>query len=334
MGSVTHSTFKLHEVWRLQDAHQFRQIHALPSGRYLLAGGLDGPTLPQSRTACSMAVADLQHRELIWKATCPGHKPFDYSCATDAQAIGVIPNRFKSAFSGLMRFDLETGQRLAQDIGATGVQGIAPLSGNSVAYALWADRSLLVLSDGNMITTYELSEDPYFRIAGLTQYDEQHVISTMQRTYLKAGKGIIDYVHQLRSREGQVVWEHASRNESVAVSPGRDLIFPYPNAGLGSDSKVEVLAAKSGSRTQTLTISSSLANLVCLTSNIILFCDSEYRLCVFDLRQGENVARVAFPKECPGWLAIGVSHSQHTIMACKANNFLSPQSTLIAFEYE
>ncbi len=334
MGSMKHGIVTLREMWRLQDAHQFKQIHALPSGLFLLSGGFDAPTLPQSRTACSIGVIDPRQSTFIWKETQFGNKPFDYSCFTTTQAIGVIPNRFKTDFSGLMRFDLATGQRLQKDVPANGVQGVAPLGGESVVYALWEGRSSLVAVSGYTHSVQELSEDRLFRIAGLTAYDDQHFVSTMERTYAKNGKGAVEYVHQLRTHEGRVVWEHSTRNESITVSPGRDFIFTYPNAGPDSPSRIEAIEAKSGIELDSWRVPSSLANLVALSSTVVLYCDPSYRLCVYDLRRGENVVRCSFPSDCPGWLAISVDHHHRTILACKANNFMAPMSTIAAFGYD
>lgn len=330
---VDDNPFALREQWSLQDALQFREIHAVGGGRFLLSGGLDAPTLPQDKIACAIALADSASPRFLWKTAYNRHKPFDFSCPTNTAAIGAIPNRFKSDFSGLMRFDLSTGIRLSPDIPATGIQGVASFGDDSFAYATWTERSTLVIHHGNVASHHELSTDRNIRVARLTSFTDGKIIVSLQHTHLAHGKGTIAFLHQMRTSAGALVWEHRSLNDSVTVSPDFARVFTYPNAGLESVTSIETLDSVTGKALTTFTISSPVANLVAATSDILLFCNAWYELCAYSLHRQQMRPLATFPNDVPGWLSIAVDHTHRTVMACKANNFMSPKTFVSTFRY-
>lgn len=320
------------ELWRIENELQFRQIHSVEGGTFLLCGGLDSPTWPQSQLSCALALLDVQARAFRWKMELKRHKCFDYSCATLNHGIGVIPHKFKSDFCGLVFADIETGLKSNPSFEIANVKGIVPLSDNSFAFATFDKTSQLWIGTENAASSIEISEDENFRIASLAPFSKTHVVTVMQHSYLVDGKGRISFVHQLRSIDGSVCWEYRSKNDTCVKASDSELLL-YSNASDRPSTQLEFLSAIDGDLIDSLRIASSISSVTPISDRYFLFCNPSYNMCLFDRSKKAVDTICSFPSIVPGWLTFAVDTSHRIIIGCKADNFISPKSTIAAFAY-
>lgn len=323
----------LTERWRITDPLQYRGLHALGSGRFLLSGGLHSPTAPKDRLACGMAVIDFDSHRYVWQQTLPSHQPFTSSCATASLAIGVIPHAYKSDHSGPMAFGIVDGKVRPHPAPVNGVVGVVALAGDTWAYAGSVDGALVTVVDDHAAVTCHLPHEDALRIRSLTRFSETRFLTTLQRVRVVDGRGMIDFVHQMRRSDGSVMWEHVSKNDTLSAGLDHDEVLSWTDAGDTDRTVVECLDARNGSVRETLVIPTSLASLVHCRGNHLLFCNPRYELCLSDRKSRRVVPIAAFPRQTPGWMAISVAEPERTVLVSKVDNFLAPQTTLAAFTW-
>ena len=323
----------LDEQWRTADALQFRQLHSLGQGRYLLSGGIDSPTYPKNKLKCGMAMLDVASRHYVWKTEITGHRQFEYSCSTASRAVGVIPHPHKSDFCGLMVFGLLDGSVYDETAAVEGVVGVAALAGDKYAYCTSNDGRLVISEAGSSHPVCCLPVGDQLRVLRLTHYDDGHFVITFQRIRLVDGRGVVDFLHEMRRCNGTVVWQHTTENDSVITRAVSGEVLTYTNAGEDTRCQVECLDAIDGAVKETIVIPTSLASLAYCTDDCFLFCNPLYELCVFDRRNREITPTASFHNQYPGWLAIAVAETERSVLVSKVDNFLSPGSTLAAFTF-
>ncbi|XZE33822.1 hypothetical protein SH501x_004619 [Pirellulaceae bacterium SH501] len=329
---LNESEVNIKEIWRLEDGLQFRQIHSIGNAKFLLSGGLDVPTWPQQKLRCAQAVLDVDLRSFIWRTELNNHKVFDFSCATQTRAIGCIPNKFKSETCGLISFDLVSGTKIADSVEIAGIMGLAATKDDDFCFIKCDGVTCLCTNTSNQLTTTEISCDKFFRASSLLGFDEKRVVCVMQHTFSAGGRGQIEFAHQLRELDGQLKWEHRTLNDTCAKLSDFALLT-YSNAGDGNRNELEVISTADGRLIGQISLSSSVANVTPLSETLVLLCSPYYEMCVLDLRTQQIVYKIALPNKCPGWLCFSVDAARRLILACKANNFMDPRSTLVAFSY-
>ncbi|MFN7290617.1 MAG: hypothetical protein ACK5T6_08525 [Pirellula sp.] len=324
---------RLKELWRIEHEIQFRQVHAAGNGEFVLAGGIDIPSMPQAKQSCCMAKLDSATQDFRWITNLNSIKQFDYSCVTQSEAIGCIPAKFKSDFAGVMRFDLFSGKLNLNAVSIEGIKGLASFGEESFAYGwICNGNSKLSIQSPNGVRNCELSLNPQVKLTGLYAASKDSLITTMQRVYVEGKNGAIEFLHQLRSLDCDTIWEYKSLAESVVNGSEGELLI-YSDAGELSSSEIEVVNVRSGERTNTIRISTSIACLTPIGESHLLFCNPSYELCLFDRREQRVVQKVGFPKKIPGWLCVAVDIECRLLLACKADNFLSPRSTIVACSF-
>lgn len=318
-------------IWQKEDMMQFRQAQSVGDKRFLLSGGLSCPTWPQSQLYCAIAIIDAESGDYVWKFEKKSHQRFEFGCATSTEAFGAIPNLYKSDFCGIMRFNLIDGTLLEPSIEVAGIKGLVSSVDSTLSYVTSGKTSVLVTRREMDSIQMMLPQGVAFSVAGLLALPPNLLLS-VQQTLLINGKAKIIFAHQMRTLEGEILWEHRSDNETV-VKLDDNRLMTFDNASDKKRPKVEILDSATGEVQETFSFPMSFANPVALEHGKILLCSPEYELCVFDLSNRTTTDRFAFPKDCPGWLCSAVDFSSRIIVGCKANNFMSPMSTIAAFEF-
>jgi len=321
------------ELWRIEDELQFRQVNSIGGGKFLLSGGLDCPTWPQSKLSCALALLDVRSRAYSWRTEQKRHKTYDYSCATLTHGIGVIPHEFKSDFCGIIFANLKTGLNDYAAIQIANINGVVPLNGDSFAFVrtLNGASQLWMSTEAGLIST-EISSDRNFRIASLVPCSKTSVITVMQDINEINRKCQISFAHQLRNLDGSICWEYRSEKDT-SIKMNSDEILLYNNASDQPKTRIDVVSSTNGKLIDLFEISGSIANLISISNNCFVYCNPNYEMCLFDRSKNHVEVIASFPSAIPGWLVFAVDTSHRIILGCKADNFMSPKSTIAVFSY-
>jgi hypothetical protein len=171
------------------------------------------------------------------------------------------------------------------------------------------------------------------QIRSLTHFSETRFLTTLQRIRVVDGRGTIDFVHQMRSSDGSVMWEHVSENDTLIAGADHDEVLAWTDAANTGRTLIECLDVEDGSVRETLVIPTSLAGLVHCGNSHLLFGNPRYELCLYDRRSRRVATIAAFPRQTPGWMSVAVAEPDQTFLVSKVDNFLAPQTTLAAFTW-
>lgn len=332
MGDLTTESRQLIELWRSQYELQFRQLHAIGNCKFVLSGGLYFPSLPQNNQCCATSLLCAESSQIIWESVYSNHQIFTCSCVTNSHVHAGIPFRYKSEFSGIMRFNLVDGELLEQSREFQGLSGIVSLKEDDFAYAVYEhEKSELVVEQKGRRNATEISNDKFLKIRSLRADSNERVILTMQRVLSKNASGKIQFVHQMRRIDGTCMWEYDSNKDSAIIGQ-EGTVFLYNDASDKRTTSIEILDSESGEVKKVVRIGSSIADLLAITPSLLVYCSQKYELCVYDIEKGRILQAIPFPNKTPGWLTFAWDADAKILLACKADNFMSPKSTVAAFK--
>ena len=112
-----------------------------------------------------------------------------------------------------------------------------------------------------------------------------------------------------------------------------DELLLYNNASDQPKTHIDIVSSANGKLIDLLEISGSIANLTSISNNCFVYCNPNYEMCLFDRSKNHVEVIASFPSTVPGWLVFAVDTSHRIILGCKADNFMSPKSTIAVFSY-
>ncbi len=324
---------QLNEIWKIQSNLQFRQLHCVSNGRFLLSGGLHLPGKRQSEQVASVALIDGVTSNSIWTNTFPSHMCYESSCVTASEAVCVISHPYKSQFCGAMRFSVDSGERVGE-IPVEGIEGVVSLPGATFVLGISAKPPRLCFQSDSGVHEKLIADHSETRLHSIRNAGDDKFFTVLAQIVGKpeSKAGHVEFCHQLRQADGCLVWEYCSRHESII--PAGDEVFVFTNAAEKSRSEIEVLDAHTGEFIRAIRVPMSIASPVLIEKATLVFCNSSYELCVFDINENRLRQFISFPKEVPGWLEFAFDQATRTLLACKVDNFFAPKSTIAAYSYE
>jgi len=306
----------------------FKSCHSLGGGKFLLAGGMYSLSNSPSSHSCAMAAYDSISREWIWTTNLPRNRIIDFSCVSGDVAVGGITSATRRVSSGIICIDVTNGRPFDQVESVPALTCVGCLGSDRWIAGTWVDDSQLHFFSRGSRSMATISQDPDYRIRGLTGVGHSRFISTMQHTQDSS----VMFVHQLRDSENSIHWEYESAGESV-IKCGTDFLAIYSDASRARNSQVEIVNIASGKIIQKFPIYKPLASLVYLFQDYCVYCSDSYQA-VFAAEFGRKpIAQFAFPNMVDGWLSFSVDLESRIVFACKGNNCQEPSSRISVFDF-
>jgi len=306
----------------------FKSSHSLGMGKFLVAGGMYSMSNAPSSHSCAMAAYDSISREWIWMKNLQKNRIIDFSCICGDVAVGGISSGTRRILPGIVCIDVENGSQINQIESLPALNCVGCLDPDTWIVGTWVDDSQLHFFSKQSRTMAIVSHDPCYRIRGLTGVGRSRFISTMQR--IRDSK--LDFVHQLRDAQNNILWEYESDGESVTKCEN-EIVAIYSDVSTASKSQVEFVDISNGQALRKSSVHEPMANLTHVSQDWFVYCDKRYQAVFATEFDMKPIVKFPFPSKVDGWLTFAVDRDTRTIFACKGNNFQEPSSLISVFKF-
>ncbi len=318
----------LSKKFELSHPLQWMKCHCASENIFILVGGLYALTNAPSSHACSIARVDFRNEDIDWCTEQRQNRFFESSCICECFAVGGIPYNFKRSIAGIKRYNLEDGTCMEDTIAMPNVCSIASLRDDSFLVGTCGKESKLHLFHGSSEADQIVVGREAVKLKSIHGIANENFILVLQ----DSTDGKLTFSFERRDLDGNIIWKFESPNDALTSLPN-DQVALYSNAGGKNRSLVEIIDLATGKMLERVPIATSIANLNHLIDDLVVFCDSKYRMCVYDLKSTRFVERVEFSNNIPGWLHFSVCHESRQLLACRTNNFSSPQTQIVGFNF-
>lgn len=218
----------------------FAVCSPVEDGRLLMAGGLYGSTKPRSAYQSSVACFDYREGEFIWRVDQKKSYPFRNIAQSEGVCAAIIPENFVRCFTGMCRFDVNTGEKIVPDSEVSGwkIQHVDGFDKGFVFSWVCENKSFLRVVSHNNETVAEkifpyashaggkileqvfaVSEDAFITVFSLVKGNK--VVYSLERWDLNAELPIwkqrIKMKHVIRHGSSIICWHGIERLFSAEV---------------------------------------------------------------------------------------------------------------------